>query len=397
MGSFTSAFRRVWIGSAISQLGDVAFMLALPWLVLQTTGSSVALGSVMMALALPHALLMLVGGAVSDRFPVRTVLLAAYTAQALCVASIAVLLHIEALRLPALYLLAFCFGAADAFTSPALRVLLPQLVAPERLHGANAALQSSAQLCVLAGSALGGLLMARSGLPTMFAIDAASYACIIVVVLSLPNGRQVAAPASDDTGMRRAIADGLRYVWTDRALRALLIGFAGITFCSTGAIQIGLVVLAGARYGPSGLGWLMASAAAGSLLGLALAAKWPPADGVHARVAAVSVALGLLLAALALPMPLGWVCLDAALLGAAAGFVNVGVLGWLQGRVRADMLGRVMSVLGLASAGIAPLSLAAAGLLATYGTGALFAGAGGLLLLTTVALWRTTARRSAPV
>lgn len=69
-----SRFKHVWVGSTISQLGDVGFMLALPWLVLQMTGSSLALGSVMMALAIPRALLMLLGGAVSDRFPARTVL-----------------------------------------------------------------------------------------------------------------------------------------------------------------------------------------------------------------------------------------------------------------------------------------------------------------------------------
>jgi hypothetical protein len=102
-----------------------------------------------------------------------------------------------------------------------------------------------------------------------------------------------------------------------------------------------------------------------------------------------------LLIGLALPMPLWSLCLDASLLGAVAGFVNVSVLSWLQGRVPGDMLGRVMSVLGLASAGITPLSLAVAGLVAKFGVGALFLGAGALLLLTTIIVHGALQRRLA--
>ena len=396
MSKLPSTFRHVLLGVTVSQLGDVAFMLALPWLVLQMTGSSVALGSVMMALAIPHALLMLLGGAVSDRFPVRTVLAVAYTAQALCVTLIATLLNAQTLDLPTLYLLAACFGVADAFSSPAVRVLVAQLLAPEQLHRANALLQSSSQLCVLAGSAVGGLLIAEWGLKTMFIVDAASYAYIIVVLLLLADGRRAATSTGKTVGIRRAIADGLRYVWGDKGLRALMISFAGINFCVIGPSQIGLVVLAGDRHGSTGLGLLMASAAAGSLAGLALAAKWSPAAGIHTRVAIASGMLSAMLACLALPMPLWLLCLDAGLLGAVAGFINVSVLSWLQGRVPGDMLGRVMSVLGLASAGITPLSLAVAGVSAKFGADALFVGAGALLVLTTIVIRRALALRLAP-
>ena len=391
-----SRFNHVWVGSTISQLGDVGFMLALPWLVLQMTGSSLALGSVMMALAIPRALLMLLGGAVSDRFPARTVLAVAYTAQALCVALIALLLHRQALNLQALYLIAFCFGVADAFTSPALRVLMPELAPPEQLQRANALLQSSMQICVLAGSAVGGLLIAHYGLLFVFIADAASYAYIIAVLLCMAARPRAAAPGAEAGGIIPAIAAGLRYVWRDGGLRAVLISFASINFCATGATQIGLVVLAGQQHGSSGLGLLMACAGAGSLLGLALAAKWRSPLTVHRSAAAASFALSLLLAGLALPLPLWWVCLDAALLGAVAGYVNIQVLSWLQGSVRSDMLGRTMSVLALASVGITPLSLAAAGLLAQIGTGALFLGAGTLLLLTSTLLWRHAAPAPLP-
>ena len=64
-------FRHLWIGITISVLGDQFYLVALPWLVLQLTGSGLALGTILMTAAIPRAALMLVGGAVIDRFSAR--------------------------------------------------------------------------------------------------------------------------------------------------------------------------------------------------------------------------------------------------------------------------------------------------------------------------------------
>ncbi|HUB08549.1 MAG TPA: MFS transporter, partial [Myxococcales bacterium] len=60
-------FRLLWIGNTISVTGDQFYMVALPWLVLGLTGSSIALGAISMTAAIPRAALMLIGGAVTDR------------------------------------------------------------------------------------------------------------------------------------------------------------------------------------------------------------------------------------------------------------------------------------------------------------------------------------------
>src|SRR5258707_9061731 len=69
-------FRLLWIGEGISLLGDQFYMIALPWLVLQLTGSPLALGTVMALAGIPRALFMLVGGAFVDRFSPHAVMLA---------------------------------------------------------------------------------------------------------------------------------------------------------------------------------------------------------------------------------------------------------------------------------------------------------------------------------
>src|ERR1043165_833577 len=69
-------FRLLWIGESVSMLGDHFCMIALPWLVLQLTGDSLAMGTVLALSAIPRAFFMLVGGALTDRFSPRTLMLA---------------------------------------------------------------------------------------------------------------------------------------------------------------------------------------------------------------------------------------------------------------------------------------------------------------------------------
>src|SRR5262245_47794472 len=68
-------FRFLWLGEGVSILGTQFHLVALPWLVLSLTGSSLALGTVLMAASIPRALFMLGGGALADRFSPRFMML----------------------------------------------------------------------------------------------------------------------------------------------------------------------------------------------------------------------------------------------------------------------------------------------------------------------------------
>ncbi len=168
-------FRNLWLGTTVSVLGDQFYLVALPWLVLQLTGSSLALGTIMMSAAIPRALLMLMGGAVTDRFAPRDILLVNTSARTLLVAAIAVLTWLSVIHLWHLYFLALAFGVADAFGFPASQALLPTLVAPEQLTAANAMFQGSMQASTLIGPAPAGLVLKRFGLATAFFLDALSF------------------------------------------------------------------------------------------------------------------------------------------------------------------------------------------------------------------------------
>src|SRR5215208_4680144 len=97
-------FRNLWIGASISQLGDQFYLVALPWLALQLTGSSLALGTILMAAGVPRAALMLVGGAVTDRFSARRVLMMTAGIRTVLVGTVAVLVWLQRIQLWELYM-----------------------------------------------------------------------------------------------------------------------------------------------------------------------------------------------------------------------------------------------------------------------------------------------------
>lgn len=356
------------------------------------TGSGIALGSILAALAIPRAALILLGGAVSDRVPARTILIASNLALTLCVAAVALLAARHALALWMLYAVAIVFGVADAFGNPAIKVLVPGIVPRDEIAAANSMLQSASQLCLLGGAALAGLLIARFGLVSTFAIDAFSFVFLIVALLN------VTAPAEDrvqTTNLIAAVRAGIAYVAKDASLRTLLLVIACVNFCLTGATQVGLVALVHARFGSAAyLGALVTACAVGSLIGLLLAGVWKRRRNVLFDVLAAAALLGVCLASLALRLPIAFIFAALAASGAIAGYLNVNILSTLQTNVPHEMLGRVMSLVTLSSIGIAPISLALSGVVAQSRVELLFVIAGGALIAVAVIgtplMWRVT-------
>src|SRR5438067_7471827 len=105
-------FRNLWLGGGVSALGDQFYLVALPWLVLQLTGSNLAVGTVLMCAAVPRAVLMLGGGAVSDRIAPRRIMLTTASTRTVFVGAVGVLAYLHVIQLWHFYILAFAFGVA---------------------------------------------------------------------------------------------------------------------------------------------------------------------------------------------------------------------------------------------------------------------------------------------
>src|SRR2546423_8493426 len=115
----SSTFRKLWVATTLSLFGDFFSYVAMAWLVLQLTGSSLALGTVLLAQSLPRAVLMMVGGALADRLSPRLTLLGSMGLRALVVAPLPVLVLTGRVQLWEVYGIPIVFGVVDAFFMPA--------------------------------------------------------------------------------------------------------------------------------------------------------------------------------------------------------------------------------------------------------------------------------------
>jgi len=385
------AFRRLWAGSAISLAGDQFYLVALPWVVLQLTGSAVAMGTILMTAAIPRAVLMLMGGALTDRLSARRILMATATARAMVVGAVGALLWFRALEVWHLYALGFGFGVADAFAMPAGSALMPTLVARDQLVRANSVMQTTAQLTTIVGPAPAGLVIRSLGAAVAFILDAISFLFVIAALWSLPEPAQ--GQARSRTPMWRAVLDGIASVRQDAALSALMLLAAMINVCVTGPMMVGLAVMAKTTFGsPAAYGFVVSSLAAGGLVGALVAGVWKIRRRGPFLLAAATL-IAVCVASLGFIGQIWPVAIVLALMAAASAATNIHLSAWIQARVDPSLRGRVLSVLMLAAIGLMPVSLAAAGFLAAWSLKGMFVLAGaGMLTVTALAATRPSVR-----
>jgi MFS family permease len=191
-------FRLLWIGEGISLLGDQFYLIALPWLVLQLTGSALALGTILALASIPRAVFMLVGGVFVDRYSPRSVMIWSNFARFVLVALLSVLVLTNTIRIEMLYVLALAFGLADAFYFPAQTAIVPQVLSEDQLQAGNTFVQGTAMLSFFLGPVLAGALIAllghtaaADGAPDMqgigiaFAIDTLSFVASLLTLLMM--------------------------------------------------------------------------------------------------------------------------------------------------------------------------------------------------------------------
>ncbi len=398
-------FRLLWLGETISVLGDQFHMIALPWLVLQLTGDGLAVGTVLAAAGIPRALFMLFGGAFTDRFSPRTIMLLSNAARLLLVGLLTLLTYTGVIQLWMLYGFALAFGFADAFFYPASSAILPQLIEKRHLAAGNSLVQGMAQISIFLGPVLAGLVISAfsrqaivvngetvpdlQGIGLAFGVDALTF-LVSVLTLWLIHTHPVTADTSGESGgMIAEIRAGIRFVWSDHTLRMLMLFIAGINLLFAAPFVVGVPVLADTRFveGAVAYGSILSGLGGGMLLGTILAGVLPRlSKSLFGPLLIVLISgLGLGLIAIGLSPTLAFAVIFAALMGLTNGYVNIISFTWMQANTPENMMGRVMSLIMFASVGLNPIAMAVAGVLVKVGIIPLFVGCGVALTVFTLA------------
>jgi MFS family permease len=382
-------FRLLFTGETISVLGDQFHFVALAWLTLQLTGSGLALGSVLMVAAIPRAVFMVFGGAFSDRWSPRSLMLYSNAIRAVLVAVIAALVLTNNAALWQLYLLAGAFGVVDAFFYPAATAIVPMLVDEANLPPANALMQGSQQLAGLVGPALAGVLVALVQTGPAFAIDAASFGVATLALFFVVGGRRAGRPqgvgGTAQEGVIASIRAGFAHAWHDRAIRSLIVLTAAFNLAFNGPLLVGIPFLADHTLGGGSatFGILLSAYGGGALVGAIGAGR--PVRRLGTLVLGIAFAMGVALGLLGIAPNVAIAFGLLVAIGLGAGFLNVHIFSWLQARTAEGMRGRVMSLVMLGSVGLSPVSYALAGAFVDFGPVAfMFAAAGAIVVAASV-------------
>ena len=283
-------FRLLWIGEAVSYFGSMVTFVAIPYQAYALTRSSLMVGLLSAAQLVPLVVMALFGGALADALDRRKLVLIAE----LLLASASGALLANALaahpRLWVLFVVGAVMAGLGGLQRPPLDALLPRLVDKDELVSAAALMSLRRTVGMIAGPALGGVLIAAFGVGSAFTFDIVTFVASLVMLFLM----HAVPPASDaPSPSLRGIVEGFRYA----ASRQELIGTYGVDMVAMffGMPTALFPALAQNLGGAGALGVLYAAPSVGAFLA-SMTSGWAPRvdrQGAAVGLAAVGWGVGI--------------------------------------------------------------------------------------------------------
>lgn len=387
-------YRRFMGGHAVSIIGTWMQRIAQDWLVLELTGSPVAIGTATALQFLPVLLLGMWGGVLADRFDRWKLVVGTQLVSGVLAAVLAVTTLLGATSLALVFVMAALLGLVTVVDGPARQAFLTDLVPPAdhvNAQALNSTVHNSGRLI---GPAVAGLVIAAAGAGPAFAVNAVSFVAVLVGLLRIDRtALHRTTRVARGPGQAR---EGLRYAWRHRELRAALflvavVGVFGQNF------RVVLPVMAtdvldgdAATYG-----WLTAAMGLGAVLGAFGAAASERVTGRGLLAWTVVFAAVNLVAALAGQLTVALAALF--LVGVANILFNTLARSLLRLHSAPGMQGRVMALHSLLFLGTTPIGAPLLGWVCDVaGVPWAFVVAGGTALLAAAVAARRLLLRAVP-
>lgn len=213
------AFRRLWLGQAVSYFGSMISFVAIPYQVYSLTGSPLLVGLLGLAGLVPLMTVSIVAGAIADAVDRRRLLLIAQLGLITATAANLANALLPSPRVWVPFAVVVLGTSCFSLERPASRAMIPRLVGEERIAQASALQSVYSSFGAVAGPALGGILISIVGVTGAYAVDLATYSASLLAVWALPR----MPPVGDvDAPSLASIMDGLRYVRGNRVVLGVL-------------------------------------------------------------------------------------------------------------------------------------------------------------------------------
>jgi len=305
-------FRLLFSSGLVSGLGSMITYVALPYQVKEITGSYVAVGLMGAAELIPLIVFGLYGGVLADYVDRRKlILIGESTALGL---SIILLINsqLENPRLWVLYLVGGAFAGVNGLRGPSMAAVIPRIVSHEDLPAASAIMGLRYQIPVIAGPAIGGIIISIWGVTPAYLIDVISYALSLILLLQvsrMPRSEKATPPSIG------ALFEGVKYASSRQDLMGTyLIDLAAMFFAMPTAL---FPFWADQLDSPQSLGFLYSAGTVGALL-ITLTSKWTLKVHRHGRAIILAALIwGISIAISAIFDNVYWVLLCLVAAGAA--------------------------------------------------------------------------------
>src|ERR1700694_3400821 len=254
-------FRLLFIGRLVSFFGSMITFVAVPYQVYQLSHSTLLVGALGLVELAALPVVAMLGGAMADAADRRTMVLwseAGLMAGSVLMAANSLLPH------PTLWLIfgvALLWGALDAMQRPSLDALLPRLVERSELPAAAALMSLRGTVGMIAGPALGGVLITVIGLPATYMVDVATFVVGLVCLFLM---KAMPPPVDAERPSVRRVLEGIRYARSrPELIGTYVVDIVAMTFGMPMAL---FPAIAQGLGGPGVLGLLYAAPAVGSFV-----------------------------------------------------------------------------------------------------------------------------------
>jgi MFS family permease len=387
-------YRIFFTGQVVSLAGTWMQNVALAWLVIELSGSALAIGALAFWRFIPFTIFGLVAGVVADRIESRKLVMATQACAMAISIALAVVTLTGTATLPIVYILAALGGIALAFDAPGRQSLTFQMVGPRELPNAVALNSGLFNGSRVIGPAIAGLVIAAVGTGLCFVLNAVSFLAVLTALAIVREEELIPVAKERGATIVGGIRRGAAFAWRDPQLRLIL---AVVTVVSTVGfnfhVLVPLLAADTLHVGPEGFGFLSAAFGVGALVGALASATFREASW---RLFSIGTASFGVLALMLAPVQNAYL---AAFLLCAIGIsftlftANANAL--VQLAAPDHLRGRLIGLYLFAFLGLAPIGGLVAGWLAELGgTSLAFAVAGvtSLATITVANTWRSRAQ-----
>ena len=369
-------YRLFFAGQVVSVTGTWMQNVATAWLILEVTGSPVAVGVLALCQFLPFTVLSLPAGVLLDRLDARRMVVATQALSMVFAAALAALTLGGVVEAWHVYLLTTLRGIVLVLDNPARQALTFEMVGRSELPNAVALNSTLFNAARIVGPALGGVLVATVGVGACFALNSGSFLAVLAGLLAMDARELHRRERSSDAGLVRGVREAAAYV---RRTPNVAVVLAAVLAVSALAFNFNELLPVLARHtlaaGPDAFGLLSASFGAGALVGALVNAGLGRAS--TRLFLAGTAAFGLAELTLASLDSLAAACAALVIGGAAFTTWTANANASIQLSAPEHLRGRVLSLYFLAFNGSMPLGGLLAGWLASVGGTALAFAVGG--------------------